>query len=173
MLIMKSIIIYFSLTGNTEKLARLIRKSLSKRDIDVEELRLKGGEGNFIKESLSALFSRKILIEKKELKKYNLIFLGSPVWAFSPVPAIVSFVKNVENLSEKKVFLFFTYGSGTGRRRAERVLRNLVEDRGGEVISTIQIKGRLMKMPERVEERVKFFLDTSLPNETNSQERKL
>ena len=39
---------------------------------------------------------------------YDLIIVGTPIWAWSPTPAIRSYLKN-NNLSGKKVALFFTY----------------------------------------------------------------
>lgn len=39
---------------------------------------------------------------------YDLIIIGTPIWAWSPTPAIRTYVKN-NNLSGKKVALFFTY----------------------------------------------------------------
>jgi len=163
-LIVKAIIIYFSKTGNTEALASLIEEVLRKKEVKTEAFSMKGDEGTFVQECFRAFLSKEVPVEIKDLETYDLIFLGSPVWAFSPVPAISSFVKHTEGWKGKKVFLFLTFGSGAGRRRAERVLSRLVEKQGGEVISVLQIKGKLMKMPERIKERVNFFIDTSLPD---------
>ena len=160
---MKAIVVYFSETGNTENLAILIKNALEERNIETDSFKIKWGGGNFIWKALTSIFLREIPVEGKDLEEYNLIFLGSPVWAFSPVPAVTSFVKHTHGLKGKKVFLFFTFGSGTGRRRAERILKRVVEKAEGEVVSVLQIKGKLMKMPERVKERVNFFIETSLP----------
>ena len=160
---MKAIVVYFSETGNTENLAILIKNALEERNIETDSFKIKWGEGSFIWKILTSIFLREIPVEGKDLEEYNLIFLGSPVWAFSPVPAVTSFVKHTHGLKGKKVFLFFTFGSGTGRRRAERILKRVVDKAGGEVVSVLQIKSKLMKMPERVRERVNFFIETSLP----------
>ncbi|NOZ64084.1 MAG: hypothetical protein GXO71_03995 [Caldiserica bacterium] len=161
---MKAIIVYFSKTGNTEALATLIEEVLKKKEVKTDTFSVKGAEGAFVQECFRAFTAKEVSIDIKNLEEYDLIFLGSPIWAFSPVPAISSFVKHSQGWKGKKVFLFFTFGSGTGRRRAERVLGKLVEKQGGEVISVLQIKGKLMKMPERIKERVSFFIDTSLPD---------
>jgi flavodoxin len=39
---------------------------------------------------------------------YDLIIIGTPIWAWSPTPAIRTYIKN-NNLSGKKIALFFTY----------------------------------------------------------------
>ncbi len=40
-------IVYFSLTGNTEKVALEIKRQLEEKNIKVSQIRLKGGEGTF------------------------------------------------------------------------------------------------------------------------------
>ncbi|HEX68009.1 MAG TPA: hypothetical protein ENG13_02970 [bacterium] len=163
MLKMKALIVYFSLTGNTEKLALLLEEELINRGLDVEKIKVEGGEGSFMGECLRALFQQKVSLEGKDVGPYDLILIGSPVWAFSPVPAILTFVSNSEGWEGKKVLLFFTFGSGLGKERAEIILRKKIQERQGEVVSSLRIKGSTLKNAERVRERVKFFLDSSLP----------
>ena len=50
----------------------------------------------------------------KNPKDYELLIIGTPVWAFTLTPAIRTYLKN-NDLSGKKVALFFTHGIRLGQ----------------------------------------------------------
>ena len=136
------IIIYFSLTGNTQKTAEIIKEYLESKGYEVSLFRVETEEkGSFLKNCLDALRKRIVKIKNVPSLDYNLVFIGSPVWAFDITPAIRSFIEK-NNFSGKKVFLFTTYGSGAGKRNAMESFKNLIEKKGGEVIGTLEVKGK-------------------------------
>ncbi|GAB4112564.1 MAG: hypothetical protein Kow00103_02240 [Candidatus Caldatribacteriota bacterium] len=55
-----------------------------------------------------------------EIKDYDLILLGGPVWGFSASPIVIAALEKMENLSGKKVLPFVTMGffSPNFRRKA-------------------------------------------------------
>ncbi len=57
--------------------------------------------------------SRKSLTEiaptKKQPADYDLVVLGTPIWAWSPTPAIRTYISQNNNLSGKKVAIFYTF----------------------------------------------------------------
>jgi hypothetical protein len=55
-----------------------------------------------------------LLPMEKDPAAYDLIFLGTPVWAFSYTPAVRAFLAHA-NLRGKKVALFCCHGGGKGR----------------------------------------------------------
>jgi flavodoxin len=114
---MKNLIIYYSLNGNTDFVAKAIAK-ITGGDI----LRLKQqkefnprGFTKLLKGGIQILFKTKPLLEEWEIKPsdYELIFVGSPVWAGSYVPALNTFF-SYEILQEKKIGLFSTWGGSAG-----------------------------------------------------------
>ncbi|MFN4226857.1 MAG: flavodoxin family protein [Candidatus Ratteibacteria bacterium] len=149
---MRTIIIYFSLTGNTKKLAVNIYRILKEKNFDVSlfELEEKNKESSFLKNCIRAILGKSREIEKvPNLENYDLIFLGTPVWAGRITPYVKNFLKFAE-LKNKKVFLFITYGSGFMKNRAMKEFIKSVEIKEGIVIGKIEIKGK------RVEENINY-----------------
>ena len=101
---MKKLVVYFSQTGNTKKVAGKIAKNL-RADLDeIIDRDKRGEEAMFKKELLEINF-------KKNPSKYDLVIIGSPVWAFGVPPATKSYMmKN----KFKRVAFFCTYALMTG-----------------------------------------------------------
>jgi ferredoxin len=87
----KAIIIYFSLTGNTQKVAYAIRKGISQQGELCDIARLKE-------------------LDTKDLINYDLIGFGSPVWGGMP-PAVKLFLGKMPSLPGKHSFTFSTHGA--------------------------------------------------------------
>ncbi len=136
---------YFSLTGNTGRLARLIGDFLREEKgflVDYYKLPEESAVGSFFRNALNALFQKRVhLKEVPDLSPYPLLFLGTPVWSFNITPAMRTLLESV-SLRGKKVFLFTTYGSGAGKEKAMRNFKRLVEKRGGEIIGTFGAQER-------------------------------
>jgi len=94
----KTLITYFSKTGNTKKIADAIYMAL---------------EGNKVIKPINEL-------QESELEEYSLIFIGFPVYSHSiPFPLEV-ILKNIP--PNKKIALFSTHGSLTGSRLSREAL---------------------------------------------------
>jgi flavodoxin len=88
----KALVVYDSVYGNTEKVARALAKGLEDSGVDVDCVRVD-----------SAKFD--------ELSGYDLLVIGSPVHAWSvskPIKEFLERLKSVEGLSGKKAFAFDT-----------------------------------------------------------------
>ena len=72
---MNALILYWSATGNTEKIANTIRSGLEEANIDTEFLKITDG------------FDIDVL-------EYDLVFLGSPSYQFLPPEPVINFVKD-------------------------------------------------------------------------------
>ena len=116
---MKVAVIYYSLEGNTKKVATKIADKLN---ADIYELK----EVNSIvpKTGFSKFFwggKQVVMKEKPDLKELNLdvdqydyIFIGTPVWASTFSPAIRSFFSNY-NIKGKKIGIFCSHSGGLGK----------------------------------------------------------
>ena len=80
---LKSLVIYFSASGNTEKVAHTIQKTLLKENIDTTLLK--------VKEAGSA-----------ELLDYDLVFLGSPSIEFLPAQPVLHYIKEKMKLHRQR-----------------------------------------------------------------------
>lgn len=124
---MRSIICYYSLTGNTKKIAKLLEGKLSKKgSVDLIELKPLNESSKFLSQAARAFLKKKVLLSavKTNLSGYDLICFGTPVWAFGPTPAIRTFLENCSGLQDKTIILFITSG-GAGNERCFREMRNV------------------------------------------------
>ena len=130
---MKAIIIYYSYSGNTKKIADILAEQI-KRDGEVKVSRLEAQDEStsFFKQALRALFHKKAKITclDFDLSSYDLICLGSPVWAFAPAPAMNTYLEECLGLEGKTVVLFTTYGSGTGLKRCLNYMQEILSKKG-------------------------------------------
>ena len=111
----KVLVLYYSQTSNTELVAKEIAKRMN---ADIERIEaVKPYDGDFMAtiERCQKEREQGVLPEikpiKSKLKKYDLIFIGYPIWFGTYAPPIATFLKNTD-LSEKQVVAFCTFGSG-------------------------------------------------------------
>lgn len=116
---MKTLVIYYSLSGNTKLIAETIAKEIG---ADILELKTKNsliGKIGFLKyfwggKQVIMKETPELMPLKKDFAKYDLIFIGTPVWAFSFAPPLKTlFSKRV--VQNKKVALFCSHGGGIGK----------------------------------------------------------
>jgi flavodoxin len=160
---MKISIVYFSLSSRTKTLSELIAEYFESREYNVEVFRLETSEtGSFFKNCSYALRKKYVTLKGiPQIADSEIVFLGSPVWAFDITPAVRTYLDSVD-LQGKKVFIFTTYGSGSGKGRAMQNFIELVERKGGVIIGTGEVKGRRVKdeFPEfkdALEKKLKEF----------------
>jgi len=131
---MKKLVVYYSWTGKTKLVATSISKILNADLGKIEEVkeRKRGG--------YSAMRGRCSQIKpfKFDLAMYDLIFLGTPVWALRPTPAINAFISRAD-LTDKKVVLFVTMG-GLGGRKVVKIMKEKIKARGGKVVTSFIVK---------------------------------
>ena len=98
----KILIVYYSKTGNTKKVAEKISKIL-KADID-----------EIVAEGKHMPFQQKFKISyKKNPSDYDLVIVSTPVWAFNITPAVKKYL--IENKNKIKKIAFFCTHSGMPR----------------------------------------------------------
>jgi len=149
---MKAIVIYYSLTGKTELAAKSIAETLKIKSKKLEELKLRKGLLGFLRSGYDAI--KEVNSEIKSLdiniSDYDLIFIGTPVWAFKPVPAINAFIANT-NFAGKKAVAFVTMG-GSGDKNTIKILKEKIEAKRGTLIASFSIRtGGLIKDADIVE----------------------
>ncbi len=113
---MKTAVVYYSLEGNTKKVANQISAKLNADIYELKEIKCKvpkegfskffwGGKQVFMKETPD--------LEKLNFNvdEYDCIFIGTPVWSFTYSPAIRSFFKKY-TLKGKKIGIFCSHSGG-------------------------------------------------------------
>jgi flavodoxin len=111
---MKTLVVYFSKTGNTRKIAEEISKKLNSDLDEITEIKTRGFFGKWIngaRESISGKSSK--ITYKKNPKNYDLIILGGPIWAWHLIPPIRAYLEqNKKNI--KKLAFFVTFAGSEG-----------------------------------------------------------
>jgi len=102
---LKSAVIYYSKSGNTQKIAEAIATGMGTKAKRLGE------------------------VKPKELATYDIICLGGPVHYGQPDKVVSNFIKNLPELKGKKVGLFCTK-SISGDKPAIAAMRKEVEDKG-------------------------------------------
>jgi multimeric flavodoxin WrbA len=126
---MKSVIIYYSYTGNTKKIASILSEYLrEKGEVQSIELRDLNENGRFFSQAAKAFKHKRAEIEPVnfDLKSYHVICIGTPVWAFAPTPAINTYLDKCFGIEGKEMILFTTYGSGTGNVRCLNYMQGIL-----------------------------------------------
>ncbi|HRD02149.1 MAG TPA: flavodoxin family protein [Candidatus Saccharicenans sp.] len=121
---MKNLVTYFSLTGNTKKIAEAIYEALP------EPKELKKMDGI------------------KSVEDYDLIFVGFPVHSHSVPYPVEAFLRHLP--AEQKVALFMTHGSIPGTRLSRQALEQALVLAGkARILGTYTSRGQVS--PEAME----------------------
>lgn len=148
----KTLVLYYSQTANTEKVAQLIAE---KTGSDIERIvPVSPYDGTFeetIKRS-SGEKSKGILPEIKPIKadisKYDVIFLGYPVWFGTMAPPVERLLSEVD-FAGKKIVPFCTFGSGGLVSSTKDIVS---KQPGAEVLEGYGVRAaRMASMPSEVE----------------------
>ena len=114
---MKTAVIYYSYEGNSTLIAEII-KTAAKVDvfeIKTTDTKIRNGFAKIAWGVLQVMLKKKPALQdlSVDIASYDLIIFGTPVWAGSPAPAVVSFLDKTK-ISGKKLALFCCHGGGMG-----------------------------------------------------------
>ncbi len=108
---LKSLVVYYSRTGNARFVAETIAAEVGADIEEVVNLKKRSGTFGFLSSGFAARFGKgtKIAPTAKLPAAYDLVIVGTPVWAGQPTPAIRTYLKK-NDFSGKKVAVFFAQG---------------------------------------------------------------
>lgn len=115
---MKSLIVYCSKTGNTEKVARRIAAGLD-------------GENRIVRLDLTpeGVLQRFQPDFTWDVGPYDLIVFGAWVMVMKVHPFLANYIRSCKNLEGKRVAAFLTGGAGYSRTHAYEDLHHLLAER--------------------------------------------
>lgn len=135
---MKSVVVYYSLTGNTGLVAKMIADRIG---ADVVQLLPEKevpafGVKKYIIGGKSVMLNEKpkLLNENLNLEGYDTLILGTPIWARCFVPAVNTLLSDYM-IKGKNVYLFTVHGPGTNAEQClakmkEKLSRNIIKGTG-------------------------------------------
>ncbi|MGD9980572.1 MAG: flavodoxin family protein [Hyphomonadaceae bacterium] len=113
----KCLVVYYSWTGNTDKVGRAIAAALSADVEEIRELKPRAGLFAFIRSAIEASRRKPSAISTpaKDAAAYDMVILGSPVWAGEMTQALRAYIER-EKTKFKAVAFFCTLGGADGQR---------------------------------------------------------
>jgi len=123
---MKILITYFSNTGNTEKVAISLKEGLEGEDVDLVPINN---------------------VTPSSLKNYDLIFLGSGIYASRVNKALSELISAADELSSKFVF-FCTHASLDSYQDGFKIVKRKLNKTTSEIIDTFDCMGDNIGIPE-------------------------
>lgn len=114
---MESVIVYYSESGNTRKIAQAIAAGLATQASSITE------------------------VDTRKLAGYDLICIGTPVHNSAPDKKVLSFISQLPDMRGKKAAVFFTQHL-FGAKHAGLILKKELEARGMEYLGSFTAKGR-------------------------------
>ncbi|MGA2385475.1 MAG: flavodoxin [Candidatus Bathyarchaeia archaeon] len=120
---MKSLVVFYSRTGNARFVAQTIAAQIGADIEEVIDQKKRGGVIGFLGGGSDARRGKETEIgpTQKSPADYDLIIVGTPIWAGRPSPAITTYLRK-NDLSGKKVAVFFVQG---GKNKSQGVKQTM------------------------------------------------
>lgn len=155
---MKTLVVYYSRTGTTDRLAKIIKSELDASILEIKDQRKRSGFFGLIRSGFDAITANVTIIEgfEEDLTEYDLVIIGSPVWAGQITPAIRTFlIGNSEVLPS--VAFFLTHGGGSASKALVQ-LEDLAEQ---EPVASLVLTDKAFGSQDNFEEEsIKGFVST-------------
>jgi len=155
---MKTLVIYYSLEGNTKRIAELIHQKYEGDLLELipEKENPKEGFGKYFWGGKSVIFkeSPQLISVLPDPKNYDLIFIGSPLWAGSYAPSVHTLLNTV-SFEGKKVALFICHSGGSTISTFNNFKKQLPHSN---IVSFHGFKDPLAQDPEAVDQELQAWL---------------
>lgn len=153
-----TIIVYYSLEGNVDFLARELAGELGADVFRLETVKEypKKGLAKFFHGGKDAVTSSRPELKAAvpSLAAYSTVVIGTPVWASRPAPPLNTFLFGAD-LAGKRVGLFASSAGGNARKCLS-AMREAVAEARGQVVAEEDFTNPL-KAPEEAAARAKAF----------------
>jgi len=135
--IMKTLILFYSYTGNSKRFAENLSKKIG---ADIEEVKTDKRPGTiaaYVFGSFSAMRQKSVIIKpiQADISQYEHFILIAPIWAGNPAPAFNSMIDNLS--AKKSVELYLISGSGNSNKDK---ISSYVENKGFKIFDYHDIK---------------------------------
>lgn len=153
----KKLVVYYSYTGHTKMIAESIQKKLKCDILEIKPVKPYSTDYQKVvdEEQNNESAKKTPEIEKidKDLNNYDEIIIGSPVWWYTIVPVIRTFLKE-NDLSGKIIKPFATNAGWLGRtfQEIEKLCSHSTVDKGMNIVFTEDYnENELVTSPDEVD----------------------
>jgi len=148
----KTLIVYYSLTGNTQFIAEALRESIEADILELKPIKeLKADSGTrFMWGGYQSTMKKKPKLMDFDINplEYDLIILGTPVWAWTFSPPMRSFLSKFD-FTGKRVALWMSH-AGDGIKAMIRFKEAL---KSANIVESISFQDPLKKDPDENKEK--------------------
>lgn len=151
---MKTLIVFFSLTGNTRKIAQAISDELNGTLEEIQDTRNRNGIAGYLLSIIEALFKKRSKIQevKHDPSVYDLVIIGTPVWAFNISSPVRTYLEQKKKSINAAAFFVTCTASG-----GKKVLQDMTNLYGKKASALLEIKEEDIKSGKYLE-KVKQFI---------------
>jgi menaquinone-dependent protoporphyrinogen IX oxidase len=123
---MRVLVIYFSRSGHTRELAEHLARRLRGTPMPITEHQSRAGVSGYVRSLLEALSGADVAIDppREDLRSFDLVLIGGPVWASRPASPVATFVRRHRQRLGRVAF--FCTAGGSGEERALATLERLL-----------------------------------------------
>lgn len=152
---MKTLIVYYSRTGLTKKVALKLGAELSADTEEIIDKKDRSGALGYMLSGREALKKTLAEIEAPKINSgdYDLVIIGTPVWAYSMSSAVRTYLTE-QSGRLKSVAFFATHGSDGG----ERAIRLMEELSGQPAKASLVITSKEVTQ-DNYQAKLKQFID--------------
>ena len=152
---MKTLIVYYSRTGLTKKIATLISKRLNADLDEIIDKKNRSGPFGYMtagKDAVKGMLTK--ISYSHNPKDYDFIVIGGPVWAWTVTPAVRTYIdQNIDALKMKRLAFFATQGSSGSEKKFE-VMQSMLQVIP---VTTLTINGKDFRTDDHVKKTDSFI----------------
>jgi hypothetical protein len=136
---MKILIVFYSRSGCTRRAAQELAAQLGADTEELRETADRSGAKGYLLAGRDAMQKRPavLLPTVRQPGEYDLVVVGTPVWAFTMCPAVRTWLLREAGALRQVAFLCTQGGSG-----AERAMRHMAEIAGHPPVATLVLRDR-------------------------------
>jgi len=151
------LVVYYSRTGSTRKVAEYITKQLGADMEMIIDMKKRSGAFGFVIGGMDALMRKETEISeiKKDPSKYELVIVGSPMWAGNMPPAIRTYLNKYK--ANIKSVAFFATSGGPGQEKIFKKVRSFLDR---ELISLMGICTKELKDDSVFDAKLSSFIES-------------
>jgi flavodoxin len=134
---MKVLIAYYSHTGNTQKVAEALKAATGADVTRIEPVK----DTNYLFKCFNAMRKKRTPIKPctTDLKDYDAVVVGSPVWASGAPMGVNQYLDELKNAEGKKYAVLVTYG-GSGQEKVAGQIKAQLDGKKMSFIGMIDVK---------------------------------
>ncbi len=171
---METLIVFYTRTGTTQKVAEDLAVHFNADMLELQDNKNRSGVLGFLRSGFDALTSNVTVINdfNHKLDEYDVILIGTPVWAGKMTPAIRTFL-----LGNAEVFPEVAFFVTLGGTSAQKTLQGMEDLAGKEPLASLVLEkeealGSPAASKDDIDSFVKIICDKMESKTKNEQNQK-